>query len=104
MMQPSAPLRRPHPVSQVLAFAAVLIAAVLLGSPPACADATGFFASAKRRLDVDGTYAFWAKSAAPRGGEVIKVADHLHGEALMRRENGVWLLRDELVSVCRRER
>ncbi|HUH94981.1 MAG TPA: hypothetical protein VL742_17775 [Casimicrobiaceae bacterium] len=73
-MQPSAPLHRPNPVSQALAIAAVLIAAMLLASPPALADATGFFASAKRRLDVDGTYAFWAKSAAPGGGEVIKVA------------------------------
>jgi hypothetical protein len=28
-----------------------------------------------------------------------KTIDHLHGEALLRRENGVWMMRDELVSV-----
>jgi hypothetical protein len=74
-MRSSPFFHRAHPPLRALAFAAAALSAVfLLASPPVHADATGSFASAKRKLEVDGTYAFWAKSAAPSRDEVIKVA------------------------------
>jgi hypothetical protein len=57
-----------------LALGSAALATAIVAAPTARGDATGTFASGKRTLDLDGTYAFWAKSAAPSGGEVIKVA------------------------------
>jgi hypothetical protein len=57
-----------------LAAALFLAAALVLSATPANADATGTFTSGRRTLDLDGTYAFWSKSAGPSHEEVIKVA------------------------------
>jgi hypothetical protein len=51
-----------------------LAATLLLAATAAFADATGTFSSGKRTLDLDGTYAFWSKSAGPKHEDVIKVA------------------------------
>jgi hypothetical protein len=56
-----------------IAVAATLAFTMLIASP-ALADASGMFASAKRKLDLDGAYAFWGHSTAPSHEEVIKVA------------------------------
>jgi hypothetical protein len=53
---------------------AVVVAFAMLAASPALADASGTFTSGKRTLDLDGAYAFWGRSAAPGGGDVIKVA------------------------------
>lgn len=58
--------------AQLRAF--VVLAVMLFTSQAVHASATGQFTSPKRRLDVDGTYSFWGRSASPQGGEVIKVA------------------------------
>jgi hypothetical protein len=51
-----------------------LVLALLTFSALAQADASGTFTSGKRTLDLDGTYAFWSRSAGPTHEEVIKVA------------------------------
>lgn len=51
-----------------------LAATLLLLANAAFADATGTFSSGKRTLDLDGSYAFWSKSAGPGHEDVIKVA------------------------------
>lgn len=55
------------------AAVSMLLAALALSSV-VHASASGYFAGAKRKLDVDGTYSFWGKSASTRGDDVIKIA------------------------------
>ncbi|HLX27960.1 MAG TPA: hypothetical protein VKV24_05665 [Casimicrobiaceae bacterium] len=56
-------------------IASLCVLSVALGASHAVdASATGQFATAKLRLDADGAYSFWGKSAGPSRDEVIKVA------------------------------
>jgi hypothetical protein len=67
-------LRAPRARRCTLAAALLLAPALFLAATLANADATGTFASGKRTLDLDGTYAFWSRSAGPSHEEVLKVA------------------------------
>lgn len=63
-----------HAIRHAVARPAWLAVALLLVATSASADATGTFSSGRRTLDLDGTYAFWSKSAGPTHEDVIKVA------------------------------
>ncbi|HJU21395.1 MAG TPA: hypothetical protein VJ891_02700, partial [Casimicrobiaceae bacterium] len=61
-----------RPLASIVSLCVLSVA--LAASSAAHASATGQFASARLKLDADGTYSFWGKSASPRRDEVIKVA------------------------------